>query len=346
MSLISVSAPTRIADLGGWTDTWFARHGVVCHLAVWPGVEVRVNPFDGPEGVEVRLLNFGRGWHWSAGTPAEVCPDPLIGACLDEAAVPEGAWQLEIGSQLPPGASMGGSASVCVAVLAALDALRIGTGNDDPRQDQPHERAASLARRAHRIETVRLRQQSGVQDQWAAAAGGINLIQIDAYPEARCTPLVVSDATRDALEARLLVVLLGQGHESWPIHARVVETLADAGPDDARLEALRACAREGAAALRAGDLPAYGAVLTRNTGAQAALHASLVGEEALAAIDAVRGPDTLGWKVNGAGGPGGSVTLLASSGEAKARLRDALARACPWATPIAVQLADRGAGSP
>jgi hypothetical protein len=40
--LIKCSAPIRICDLGGWTDTWFARHGAVLNIAVFPDVEVIV----------------------------------------------------------------------------------------------------------------------------------------------------------------------------------------------------------------------------------------------------------------------------------------------------------------
>ena len=331
MSAIAVAAPTRIADLGGWTDTWFAGHGAVCHLAVWPGVDVRVAAREGPDGVQVRLHNFDREWHWSAGTPPQVCPDPLIGACLDEAEIPEGAWLLEIGSSVPPGASMGTSASVCVAVLGALDRLR-GVAIDPP----------SLARRAHLVETRRLSQQSGVQDQWAAAAGGAGLIEMAAYPTARRTPLALSAETTAALDARLLVVLLASGHDSSAMHRQVVDALQHAGTGDARLEALRRCAHEGAVALVAGDLETYGAVLTRNTAIQARLHGSLVSADAHGVIDAVRGADALGWKVNGAGGPGGSLTVLAASAEARARLVAALAQRCPWATPLDVRLASAG----
>ena len=28
------SAPVRTADIGGWTDTWFAATGVVCNIAI------------------------------------------------------------------------------------------------------------------------------------------------------------------------------------------------------------------------------------------------------------------------------------------------------------------------
>ena len=38
---INAVAPIRIADIGGWTDTWFAGHGVVCNIAVSPCVDVR-----------------------------------------------------------------------------------------------------------------------------------------------------------------------------------------------------------------------------------------------------------------------------------------------------------------
>ncbi|BCS32980.1 hypothetical protein TBR22_A22050 [Luteitalea sp. TBR-22] len=327
--IATIRVPTRIADLGGWTDTWFAGHGVVCHLAVWPGVDVVLQAVDGPPGVDVRLGNFGRTWRWTPGLDAQATPDPLVAACLDEAGVPEGGWVLDVGSAVPPGASMGTSASVCVAVLSALQRL----AGRSPE-------AADLARRAHAVETDRLGQQSGIQDQWAAAAGGINLITMDAYPHATREALVVTPATVEALNARLLVVLLARGHDSSAVHRLVVKQLTDAGADDPRLEALRQCARDGAEALRAGDLRSYGAVLTRNTEAQAALHPSLVNDEAHAIIGAVTGPETFGVKVNGAGGAGGSLTVLAASPEARARLAARVTASCPGARVLDVTLAE------
>ena len=353
---VSTSAPTRIADLGGWTDTWFAQHGVVSHLAVWPGVDVTIAPTDGPSGVHVQLHNFDRVWQWSAGTPPQSCPDPLIAACLDEAEVPDGAWHLEVTSRVPPGASMGTSASVCVAMLAALDSLRQRMSGRTPAPGGPShcasakadaythsaEAAAELARRAHRIETVRLAQQSGIQDQWAAAAGGVGLIEMDAYPEATRTELAIAASTRAALDAQLLVVLLPRGHDSSAVHADVVQALAHAGPEEPRLVALRRCAHAGADALRAGDLVTYGRTLIANTEVQASLHPSILNHEAAQLIDVVCGADTLGWKVNGAGGSGGSLTVLTASTDARARVVRRVADACPWATVLDVRLADGG----
>ena len=44
---IAVSAPVRVCDLGGWTDTWFGGPGRVLNVAVTPGVTVSVRDVGG-----------------------------------------------------------------------------------------------------------------------------------------------------------------------------------------------------------------------------------------------------------------------------------------------------------
>ena len=86
----------------------------------------------------------------------------------------------------------------------------------------------------------------------------------------------------------------------------------------------------------------YGARADTQHGSRRGCTPSLVSAEAQAVIDAVRGPDVLGWKVNGAGGAGGSITVLAASAEARARLAVAHRPAMPWATLLDVRLATTG----
>jgi D-glycero-alpha-D-manno-heptose-7-phosphate kinase len=62
-----------------------------------------------------------------------------------------------------------------------------------------------------------------------------------------------------------------------------------------------------------------------NTEAQAALHPSLVGAAAREVIETARWLGAIGWKVNGAGGDGGSLTLLSPDPEARRRLEERLA---------------------
>jgi hypothetical protein len=64
--------------------------------------------------------------------------------------------------------------SVAVAVIGALGCLTPGGLN-----------RYEVAATAHRVETELLRRQCGIQDQIAAAFGGINFIEMDRYPHAK-----------------------------------------------------------------------------------------------------------------------------------------------------------------
>src|ERR1039458_5905510 len=57
--MIEASAPIRICDNGGWTDTWFGGPGRVLNIAVTPGVEVSVRKTTGPDPVVLVVESFG-----------------------------------------------------------------------------------------------------------------------------------------------------------------------------------------------------------------------------------------------------------------------------------------------
>jgi D-glycero-alpha-D-manno-heptose-7-phosphate kinase len=270
VTVVRASAPVRICDTGGWTDTWFARTGAVFSIAVSPRVEVTVRPGD---GVEL---------------------DPLLEAAIAMVAPASvGRLAVDVRSGVPAGAGTGTSAAVVVALLAAL------------RPDIP---PLELARVAHRVETEGLGQESGVQDQLAAALGGINLFEV-AYPEATVHPVAVAPATRSELDRRLVLVWLGQPHRSSAVHREVIASLRE--HEHPALDRLRRAARSSAAACAAGDLGALGDAMVANHEAQRSLHPGLVSPAADAVVEAARRAGAVGWKVNGAGGDGGSLTLLA-----------------------------------
>ncbi len=225
---------------------------------------------------------------------------PLIEAALDYLPVPKGQTvELSIFSELPPGCSTGTSASVTVAVIGALDCLTPGRLN-------PYEVAAA----AHKVETELLHWQCGIQDQIAAAFGGINFIEIIRYPEARVDRINLPGSVERELEARLALIYVGQSHNSSHIHEMVIRELHDAGPDSFKLERLRCTAAKSRDALYASNFVSLGQAMIENTEAQRNLHAELVGTSHQEIIDIAREYGALGWKVNGAGGAGGSVTLL------------------------------------
>ncbi len=294
------TAPLRVLDAGGWTDTWFAGTGTVCHLAVGPGPEVtaRWSPKAGPGLVAVEVAATGEVYSFEPNLPPG--RHPLLEAVVARLAPLEGHLDLQVSSPVPPGSSLGTSAAVVVAAARALEHI---SGLSSP--------PAELARLAHRVETEDLGRQSGVQDQVAAAFGGANLVRVTAYPEFEVEQLKVPEGTLGILQESLLTVYLGAFHDSDQVHRDVIARL-ETSPVDAQelLEPLRQAAAQAALALGAGDLEALGAAMQANTEAQAGLHQELVSEAAWAVIDLARSCGALGWKVNGAGGPGGTVTLV------------------------------------
>jgi D-glycero-alpha-D-manno-heptose-7-phosphate kinase len=178
----------------------------------------------------------------------------------------------------------------------------------------PHE----IAFAAHRIESELLKQQSGIQDQIASAFGGINYIDMYEYPYASVSQIRVPDATWWELESRLSLIYIGQTHSSSKTHEMVIRNMEDAGPDAPQLRAMRITAQKSKDAVYAGDFDALGRAMIENTEAQRSLHPALVGPRHQEMIDIASNHGAVGWKVNGAGGAGGSVTLL-SGGDRRQR---------------------------
>jgi D-glycero-alpha-D-manno-heptose-7-phosphate kinase len=286
-----------------------------------------------PAQVVVSAENYGDRYAFTPGTRPWV-RHALIEAAIESAGVPSGtAIEVSVRSAVPPGASTGTSAAVCVALIGALRALWGEPADPD-----------GVARAAHAVEAGRLGQQSGVQDQFAAACGGINYIEVDEYPSAVRHAVSVSKDVRAALDRQLILVYLGRAHDSSAIHQDVIRGLdrAGSGGRDA-LEDLRLAAAAARTGLEAGDLAAFGEAMRANTEAQRRLHPSLVGADAQRVIAAAAARGALGWKVNGAGGEGGSLAILCPPGAGeRAAIEAAIAQASPASRVLPTSIAPAG----
>lgn len=302
--IINAVAPIRVCDNGGWTDTWFAEYGKIFNIGVYPYAEVQIEVFrhePGTDRITIHAENYGeryvmhperQGWD----------RHPLLEAAITCMGVPQDlAFQITIYSEAPAGASTGTSAAVTVALIGALDRLT-------PGRLAPHEAAYM----AQSVEVDMLKQQCGIQDQLCSAYGGINFIEMFDYPYASVSQLQVSNAIWWELERRLVLIYLGVSHSSSAVHEKVIRELEDAGPTAKGIEALRATAEPSRDAVYAGDFPSLGRAMIANTEAQGQLNSALISPEAWRIIEIAKAHGALGWKVNGAGGEGGSITLLAS----------------------------------
>jgi D-glycero-alpha-D-manno-heptose-7-phosphate kinase len=306
--VIKATAPVRICDNGGWTDTWFGGPGRVLNIAVRPGVDVSIRETAGPDPVVLIAESFGDSYAIIPGAP-RVGRHRLLEAAVDAFPPPGGtAVEISVFSAVPAGCGTGTSASVAVALLGGLAALR----GEDLTQ-----REAAYA--AHRLEVEVLGAESGIQDQLCAAFGGISYLEIEPYPEATRHAL----PAWDELSPLLTLVFLGSAHDSWAVHRQVIE---GAGRHGAGVfSRLREAAEAARDAVAAQDLDAFGRAMIANTQAQKALHPGLVGVDAQRVIEMAAAHAALGWKINGAGGDGGSITLLSPTLEAKKELEEHVA---------------------
>ncbi|HLH54031.1 MAG TPA: GHMP kinase [Verrucomicrobiae bacterium] len=334
-AIIKCVAPIRICDLGGWTDTWFAERGCVLNIAVFPSVEVTVRTRKREQG-EPQITIFAENYNdrYDIQTkPRAWRKHPLIEAAFRLFKLP---GDLHLGvtifSEAPAGASTGTSAAVSVALLGAMDLLA-------GRSLTSHE----IASKAHYIESKLLGIQSGIQDQISSAYGGINFIEMTNYPQASVSPITLDEQLAWELESRLVVIYLGAPHSSSAIHEMVIRRLEQSSGYRRHLQPLREAALAGKNALLQGDLDFFGRAMVANTEAQKMLHPELIGQRANMVIAVAREHGVVGYKVNGAGGVGGSVTLLVKGGGSeKHDLIRSIERAYPEFRQIPVLLAPPG----
>jgi D-glycero-alpha-D-manno-heptose-7-phosphate kinase len=302
LRIVNAVAPIRICDNGGWTDTWFAGQGKIFNIGVYPYVEVQIAIYPRaarPDQLVLNAENYGERYTIVPGQPS---PDrhPLLEAAIEEIGLPDAyALEISIYSEAPAGCSTGTSAAVTVALIGALDYVT-------PGRMSPHE----VAYAAHRVETERLKLQSGIQDQLCSAYGGINFIEMFEYPYASVSQIRVPDAVWWELERRLVLIYLGKTHSSSAVHQKVIAELEREGGSSPRMTGLRRMAERSRDALYAADFTALGRAMAENTALQSELHSDLISSDARDLIAIAQEHGALGWKVNGAGGEGGSVTLL------------------------------------
>ncbi|MCC6145823.1 MAG: GHMP kinase [Candidatus Hydrogenedentes bacterium] len=311
--VINATAPIRVCDLGGWTDTWFAEKGAVLNIGVYPYAEVQIYVSETPpgkdRGVTIYAENYGERYFLPTAPSIAYDRHPLLEASIDIMELPQNlSFEVNLFSTAPAGCSTGTSAAVSVALIGALDLLT-------PGRMTPHE----IASMAHRVETEKLGLQCGIQDQLASAYGGICFIEMFQYPYASVSQITVPNSIWWELERRLVLVYLGRTHSSSDTHKQVIARLDAKDADKSDLEPLRQAVYAGKDAIQIGDFEAFGRAMIANTEAQEHLHPALVSDTAKAVIALAKEHGAIGWKVNGAGGEGGSVSILCGAENEKKR---------------------------
>ena len=283
---IVTRAPTRIDFGGGWTDVppySDEMGGFVCNLAISRYATVTVT----------------RG-----GSEPERREEFFADRSIADAAARRfrvtDAW-IQVQSDFPVGAGLGGSSAVGVAAVAALAALR-----GEPMTP------TAVAELSREIEISDLGIAGGRQDHYAAAYGGALGLRFSAGKvDVRSIPLATR--LRAELEQRCIVVYTGQGRISSDTITAVLDAYRNRKPSVlTALQRMRELAEEMAETLATGDVDALAELVGEQWTHQRSLHPAIPTPRIDEIIERSYGAGALGAKALGASG-GGCVLLIARS---------------------------------
>jgi D-glycero-alpha-D-manno-heptose-7-phosphate kinase len=319
-------APLRISFAGGGTDVppYPQSHGGAVLSAT----------IDRRATAELRPRRDG-DYHVASldlRTRAAFAPDELafnghldlVKAVLRDLAArrPGRGLDLTLATDAPPGSGLGSSSALVVAMLAAVGAA---TG----RAWSP----AELARTAYQVERVDLKIEGGMQDQYAAAYGGLNFIEFGGDDRVEVRPLPVAPEVMEALERSLLLAWSGDSRTDGGILRRQVDgVLLGAEQSLASLGALKALAEAMRDALLAGDLATFADGLREGWEHKRRLASGIATPRLEELYEVGRAAGAAGGKVLGAGG--GGFMLFAGPPRQRARMVAALEAAGAPCSPV------------
>ena len=249
MTSVVSKTPFRVTFAGGGTDLpeYYRKFGPGACVAgsINKGIYVMVVENFVPSEIRVsyRITEDARG-----------SIDEIAHSSIREAMrllqIPSGI-QVITATQMPSrGTGIGSSSSCAVGVLNALHTWR--GDRVGPRQ---------LASEAVRIERDILREPGGIQDQYIAAYGGLNLIQVDRNGTVSVQSLTLDHEGLAALNEYVMLFFTGVERSSAGIHARQASNIGDHLEDYRRMRSL---ALETAAAIEKLDYAQIGRLMDEN----------------------------------------------------------------------------------
>jgi D-glycero-alpha-D-manno-heptose-7-phosphate kinase len=308
MDVVIARAPARLDFGGGWTDVppySDERGGCVCNAAI--------------ELHAVATIQARRDAAEVISGPSN--PDSALALAATQRAGMANVG-VDVRTEFPVGAGLGGSSAAGVAVLGALAAWR---GEDVT--------AEWLAEESRRLEVEDLHIAGGRQDHYAAAMGGALGLWFGNGVTAR--RLALSDSAIDALNRRCIVVYTGQSRISGTTITAVMDAyrareLRVLGA----LDRMRELADFMVRAVESADIDSLGRLVEEHWVHQRSLDPAIPTPLIDTILADAASAGALGGKALGASG-GGCVLAIAANGAEEAVSRAMAAHARPLPVRIA-----------
>lgn len=295
---IVTRAPTRIDFGGGWTDVppySDEMGGYVCNVAISRYVTVTVGKSQ---------AHVGHGRAMSAG-------DRSIANAAARRFGRAGET-IDIASDFPLGAGLGGSSAAGVAVVSAMCAA---SAADISR--------TAMAELSREIEISDLGIAGGRQDHYAAAYGGALGLRFRAEG-VDVEPIALTRRVREELERRCFVIYTGQSRISGDTIDAVIGAYRAKEPRVLNaLQQMKALAESMASALRRENVDDLGRLVGEQWSHQRSLHPAIPTPRIDEIIAKGAAAGAIGAKALGASG-GGCVLVIAAEERCEA-VRDAIA---------------------
>lgn len=226
--MLIARAPVRVSFFGGGTDlpAYYLQYGgSVLSTTINKYVYVIMNVSE-QNVLQITSSDYQTFYRHTPGEPLLWDGDlSLPRAVLHHFGVEHGV-SLFLASEVPPGTGLGSSSSVMVALIKAVSAAR---GMKLSK--------AQVAEMAVQIELEKMGNPIGVQDQYAAAFGGLNCFTFDSAG-IHAEPIDLPATTLKQLESNLLLIFTGSARDSAEILSR--QTQASQQRDPIVIEALQA----------------------------------------------------------------------------------------------------------
>ncbi len=305
--MIVSCAPFRVSFAGGGSDIasfYRKSRGAVLSCAIAKYSFIVVHPFFNSSKYHLKYTRTELVDH------LDEIQHPILREALRMQAIEPGLEIVSV-ADIPGGTGLGSSSSFSVALINALYAHR--------RTFVPKE---TLASEACMLEIERLGEPIGKQDQYAAAYGGVNLIEFERHGGVTVQPLVLPTAIISELEGNLMLFYTGSQRDARMVLSEQVAALENDAAVVSRMQQMVDLAYEMRDLLLIGKLDAFGEALHRGWEMKRSISAQI----STSAIDDLyaqaRAAGALGGKLAGAGG--GGFLLLYCPKPAQQRVRQAL----------------------
>jgi D-glycero-alpha-D-manno-heptose-7-phosphate kinase len=305
--MIVSRTPLRISFAGGGSDLpvfYRGEPGAVLSTTIDKFVYVNVNrKFD--DGIRIA---YSRTEEVAAIAQVE---HPLVRAALELLEIKGGVEITTIADIPSKGTGLGSSSAFTVGLLHALSAFK---GRHMSREQ--------LGADSSKVEIEMCREPIGKQDQYAAAFGGLNLIEFRPDESVVVSPVVCAASTVQRLQQHILLFYSGITRAAPPL---LRQLSADIGADRAKQRTLARMVRlahEMREQLQNDDLERFGEALHEGWMLKRSMSADISNAAIDAWYDAARRAGAAGGKILGAGA--GGFLMMYAPPERHGRIRAAL----------------------